>query len=148
MLCQNCHQRQANTYISRTVGGHTTELHLCAQCAKELAFDKVSLLGFDLPKVRPTRRACPTCGATMDTISSTGMLGCPECYTFFEKELTPAITRSHGTAVHTAQAMPTPKKSEREELEEQMRQAIAEENFEQAAALRDRIKALKKEEEQ
>jgi protein-arginine kinase activator protein McsA len=29
-----------------------------------------------------------------------------------------------------------------------MRQAIAEENFEQAAALRDRIKALKKEEEQ
>lgn len=148
MLCQNCHQRQANTYISRTVGGHTTELHLCAECAKELAFDKMSLLGFDLPKAKPTRRACPTCGATMDTISSTGMLGCPACYTFFEKELTPAITRSHGTATHAKVTPPAPKKSEREELEEQMRQAIAEENFEQAAALRDRIKALKKEEEQ
>lgn len=148
MLCQNCHQRQANTFISRTVGGHTTELHLCAQCAKELAFDKVSLLGFDLPKAKPTRRACPTCGATMDTVSSTGMLGCPACYTFFEKELAPAITRSHGTAMHTGQAPAAPQKSEREQLEEQLRQAIADENFEQAATLRDRIKALKKEEEQ
>ncbi len=148
MLCQNCHQRKANTFISRTVGGHTTELHLCAQCAKELAFDKVSLLGFDLPKARPTRRACPTCGATMDTISATGMLGCPACYTFFEKELTPAITRSHGTAIHTDVTPEPPKKSEREQLEEEMRAAIAKEDFEQAAALRDRIKALKKEEEQ
>lgn len=148
MLCQNCHQRQANTFISRTVGGHTTQLHLCAQCAKELAFDKVSLLGFDLPKARPTRRACPTCGATMDTISSTGMLGCPDCYTFFEKELAPAITRSHGTGTHTGQAPAAPQKSEREQLEEQLRQAIADEKFELAATLRDRIKALKKEEEQ
>lgn len=145
MLCQHCHQRPANTFISRTVGGHTTQLHLCAQCAKELAFDKVSLLGFDLPKA--TRRACPTCGATMDTISATGMLGCPACYTFFEKELAPSIARSHGTTVHTPSEEPQVRKSEREQLEEQMRKAIAEEDFEQAAALRDRIKALKKEEE-
>ncbi len=147
MLCQNCHQRQANTFISRTVGGHTTELHLCAQCAKALAFDKMSLLGFDLPKAKPARRACPTCGATLETISSTGMIGCPDCYTFYEKELMPAITRSHGTAVHTDQAPPAPQKSEREKLEEQLRTAIHEENFELAATLRDRIKALKKEED-
>ncbi len=148
MLCQHCHQRQANTFISRTVGGQTTQLHLCSVCAKELAFDKMSLLGFDLPKAKPARRACPTCGATLDHIASTGMIGCPDCYCFYEKELMPAITRSHGTAVHVDQAPPAPQKSEREELEEQLRAAITEENFELAATLRDRIKALKKEEEQ
>ncbi len=146
MLCQHCHQRPANTFISRTVGGQTTQLHLCSECAKALAFDKVSFLGFDLPHVMPSRKTCPTCGATMHSISSSGRIGCPDCYTFFEKELAGAIARTHGNVTHTDHSPAPVKKSKKEELEEALHKAIGEENFELAATLRDEIRALKEEE--
>ena len=45
MLCQNCHKRQATIHITRVVNGRRVEMHLCAQCAKELGLVSDSGLG-------------------------------------------------------------------------------------------------------
>lgn len=37
MLCQKCNQRPATVFITQTVNGKTTQIHLCEECAGEQA---------------------------------------------------------------------------------------------------------------
>ena len=77
------------------------------------------------------------------------MLGCPHCYDAFRDELLPMIRRTHGNVRHKAGDEPKkakqPAPSEKEKLEAELKEAVAAENFEKAAELRDRIRALKEE---
>ena len=75
------------------------------------------------------------------------MLGCAECYHAFQKELTPLITRMQGRAQHAGRRPPVSEEeqarmSRMEELRALMEAAVATENFEEAARLRDELKAL------
>lgn len=155
MLCQHCNKNQANTFISHTINGQTSEFYLCSECAAALSDTGMSLLGFNFafPKTaQQLSKACPACGATIEYISETGRLGCAECYSFFEKELTPAIERIHGRVFHTPQRMNPPKaaakteqkkeKTPLEKLRGELKVAIEAEEFEKAAALRDQIRDL------
>ena len=174
MLCQNCSKAQATTHIKRIINGETTEQHLCAACAKRLGldgfFDDFSLsipnifAGFfsdtaPLLSGRQTER-CPSCGSSFEEIVRTGMVGCADCYKTFYDRLLPSIQRIHGRARHAGKRPPqavlteqnetaAPQEPTREDqiaaLEEQMRQAVESQNFEQAAVLRDNIKALREE---
>ena len=174
MLCQNCSKAQATTHIKRVINGETTEQHLCAACAKKLGFDSffddfsLSIPNFfsgffsdAAPALtgRQTER-CPSCGSSFEEIVRTGMVGCADCYETFYDKLLPSIQRIHGRARHAgkhppevvtaeqpAQAKPEKptKEQQIEDLQKQMQQAIEEQNFEQAAVLRDNIKALKEE---
>ena len=76
-----------------------------------------------------------------------GMLGCAECYQAFRKELTPLITRVQGRAQHAGRRPPVSEEeqariNEMESLRARMEAAVAEENFEEAAKLRDALRAL------
>lgn len=175
MLCQNCSKEQATTHIKRVVNGEATEQHLCAACAKKLGFDSFFddfslsipniFAGFfgDAPLALSGRQSerCATCGSSFEEIVRTGMVGCADCYETFYDRLLPSIQRIHGRAKHAgkhppqtiaadaaaAQAPQTPSKEDKlTDLQTQMQQAIESQNFEQAAVLRDAIKALKEEE--
>lgn len=166
MKCQHCNSKEATTYIKRTVNGKTTEMRLCADCAAELGYSAIQgmpgfggmgagspfdLLGAVFGNGREgsggqTRR-CSACGISFDEIASSGRAGCPDCYTFFEKELAPTVRRIHGSAKHIGrlpQSASAALRSEREleGLREQMKKAIETQNFEEAASLRDRIREL------
>lgn len=118
-----------------------------------------SFLGNSLPS-NITR--CPVCGSSFQDISQSGKVGCSECYHVFYEQLLPSIQRIHGNPNHTGknptgqamQVMPQaeltvseqkgPSEEEQQiaQYQQEMQQAIAEQNFEQAAILRDRIKEL------
>ena len=95
-------------------------------------------------------KKCPSCGGTFAEISSTGKVGCPECYSVFADELAHTLRTVHGTTVHTG-AVPARHRAKREraehlkQLKRSMQEAIQKEDFETAASLRDEIKALEKE---
>lgn len=174
MLCQHCSKAQATTHIKRVINGEATEQHLCAACAKKLGldgfFDDFSLsipnifAGFFSDAVpalagRQTER-CDTCGSSFDEIVRTGMVGCADCYDTFYDRLLPSIQRIHGRAKHAgkhptqtvtaaSEDAQAPQKEPAEDkiaaLERQMQQAVENQNFEQAAVLRDQIKALREE---
>lgn len=109
--------------------------------------------------------ACPHCGMTWEDFQKNGLLGCSECYNHFADVLPPLLRRLHGQSEHigkkpynSAPAVkpqtppPAPHEdkapqTELEKLQQQMREAIDSENFEEAARLRDEIKALKAKEE-
>ena len=105
----------------------------------------------------PERR-CPVCGASLSDIAADGKVGCSECYRTFRAELMPTVRRIHGSAVYkgnsaqnkadtTVEATPEkapddPARTEADTLRAELYEAIKNEDFERAAVLRDRIKAL------
>jgi protein arginine kinase activator len=93
---------------------------------------------------------CPACGLTYADFKKIGRLGCGDCYNVFRKYLAPLLKRIHGSNQHIgknpAKSKIVPKLSKKKpgllELKNQLQKAISEEAFEEAAHLRDQIKAL------
>ncbi|MGN1080696.1 MAG: UvrB/UvrC motif-containing protein [Acutalibacteraceae bacterium] len=164
MKCQNCNN-EATTHIKQNINGKITELHLCGECAAKMGYDTVS--GFEnlgafmnpfelISSVFAPGKAglgtgkvkrCSGCGISFDEIAKTGRAGCPKCYEEFYSELMPSIRKIHGNAKHMGR-LPKEAGSEAKaertvaELKEKLAKAVEEQNFEEAARLRDEIKGL------
>ena len=158
MLCDNCKKNKATTYFKRTVNGETTETFLCEECAKKLGvsggmfkttggfgdFGGFDFLVPDFIKTSQleTEKRCE-CGRTFRSIAKSGRVGCEKCYDTFRKELTPSLRKMHGASAHKPREGAVKKqdpKAEIDALRALMAKAIKEENFEEAARLRDEIK--------
>ena len=101
---------------------------------------------------------CETCGASYADIARTGMMGCADCYSIFEDRILPTVRRIHGNTTHCGKNSPTYKRekaqpaenaepdtkplSELDNLKAQLDEAVKNQEFEKAAELRDRIKAM------
>lgn len=128
-----------------------------------------NFFGDMLPTIgQGTALRCKKCGCTFDDIVRDGKLGCAQCYDTFYDRLLPSLQRIHGKIRHSgkisrcagqneapsdnaeASAPPAPEQpaqpqtaqSRIEALKSQMNEAVAQQNFELAAQLRDEIKAL------
>ncbi len=112
-----------------------------------------------------TSLTCPVCGMSYADYKQSGLLGCGECYNAFAQLLEPSIKGIHGRSIHTgkgrlpeakpaAAAAPAAGRSgsvdedilrahpEILAMQERLAQLIKEEKFEEAAIVRDQIKAL------
>lgn len=103
---------------------------------------------------------CNHCGYTFEDIVNTGRLGCGNCYNVFEERLDPIIKKIQGSNRHVGRTgkiidSKIGKKfnndkennnkkdvSEMEKLQNDLKQAIKEERYEDAARIRDEIKKL------
>lgn len=161
MLCENCGKEEAKITFKETSGSGTGEIHLCEACAKrkglgeilskiqETATSLVSGLvgGGGQTVTQEDNLACPQCHLTYGDFKKVARLGCGTCYEIFSKELVPLMRRIHGSTAHVGK-LPTgldeASRSRREgkRLRDALRQAIAQEEFEKAAAIRDELKGL------
>jgi len=92
-------------------------------------------------------KRCSLCGASYADISRTGKAGCPKCYSEFSGELSGTVNRIHGNTAHRGRAPKAWKeKLDRtallESLKKELSEAIKKEEFEKAAELRDKIRAV------
>ncbi|GEO26696.1 protein-arginine kinase activator protein [Alicyclobacillus acidoterrestris] len=166
MLCERCHERAATVHVTKIVNGEKTGYHLCEQCAKEQgeimnpfiagnAFDFNKLLSGLLnmessPGYTPTQvnqLRCSTCGMTYNQFTQLGRFGCPDCYDNFASRLEPLLRRiqtgnSHSGKVPTKSGEKIQQQRRLEALRRELQKAVAEENFERAAELRDEIRTL------
>lgn len=169
MRCQHCNEREATTHIKRNINGNKTEMHLCSECAAELGvmeeFSPESLfadtffgnlLGAGIPAMNVLSGVdrCEYCGSSFNDIVKSGTVGCSHCYGRFADKLEPSIVKIHGKTKHvgknvtyTSEEPITAEKKENtsESLKVQLKQAIKEQRFEDAAVLRDKIKELTQE---
>ncbi len=164
MLCQNCKKNEATTHLKQIINGDMAESHLCSECASHLGYSDMfsgfglnlsglfsSFLGDMMPSI-PASSAprCPGCGASFSDIAKEGKVGCAECYRTFYDKLLPSIQRIHGKIKHSgkvSQSAPAEVKVETKEeriakLRTQMNDAVAKQEFELAAKIRDEIKAI------
>lgn len=163
MQCDNCQQREAAIHLTQIVDNAVTTVHLCEQCAAEKGVhtgasvakfplsDFLASLGKESTAALPPGadvEKCDFCGGTLKDFRETGRLGCPHCYDTFEVHLRDLLRRLHGSSQHVGEVYLSPS-AENEDaqrrlhmLREQLRRAVAAENFELAAELRDRIRVL------
>ncbi len=156
MLCDICHKNIASVHITEIVNNKMVELHICEQCAKEkgialsgnflLANFLAGLTDFEHPsKIKKSELRCPHCGLNYEDFKKIGRLGCSQCYQSFKESLTPLLKKIQGAEQHTGKFphyadKTTKKEIEIKELESRLKKAIQEENFEEAAKIRDKIR--------
>ena len=108
---------------------------------------------FGMPSLKSLQpeKTCPTCASSYADISKSGRVGCPDCYTTFADELSRLIQSVHGTTSHTG-SVPARHRAMKERFEilerrrAALQEAIAKEDYERAAALRDEIRSLEQNE--
>ncbi len=152
MLCEECGKNQAEVMMTTVINGNSVTRHLCRDCLKKIqSGDLQAVLGAVLAAMAAKNQAsdavCPHCGQTYAEFQKTGMLGCAACYQAFRKELAPLISRVQGRSQHAGRRPPVgeeeqARQSRMEELRALMEAAVAEENFEEAARLRDELRAM------
>ncbi|MDQ0091785.1 protein arginine kinase activator [Paenibacillus anaericanus] len=169
MQCQECGKRPATLHFTKIVNGEKTEFRICESCAREKGeiipgttggFSIHNLLSGFLdfnpgshsqnPTVKaPENLRCEECGITYSQFSKIGRFGCSSCYKYFNDRLDPLFKRVHGNTVHVGKV---PKragshiqvKRKLDELRQQLQERILQEEFEEAAGLRDEIRELEK----
>ena len=84
---------------------------------------------------------CPDCGIKFMEFRAEGRLGCPHDYRVFGRGLLPLLQRVHGATRHVGKvAAKRPGAIQRLRLRSQLREAIAREDYEEAARLRDQLR--------
>ncbi len=174
MTCSVCQEREATIHFTEIINNQITKLELCESCARrrgielpskpfalpfgDLALELSGIIGAPSEHERVPGK-CDTCGCTWEQFRETGRFGCSDCYTAFDKPITPLVKRLHGATSHVglgveaqgspgrAAAAPNAEGSRPSrapvrftELQKQLDQAIANEEFERAAELRDQIR--------
>jgi protein arginine kinase activator len=172
MECQECHIRPATLHFTKIVNGKKMEVHLCEKCAKEKgdvmagsnAFSIHNLLsGFLNFEQMATQTndeevlevlKCPKCGLTYNEFAKIGKFGCGECYEAFRDHLDPILRKVHaGNTVHTGKIPKRTGKSinlkrKIKSFKEELQRLVEQEEFEKAAIVRDKIRALEKGDEE
>lgn len=160
MKCQKCNEREANTHIQKIINGKKTEYFLCSKCAAEsgeLKFtadmDFDDFFGGFFGKgaslfQAPANKVCSVCHMTFSDFLNHGKLGCSNCYDEFSSALSKPLRQIHGQSAHTGKI---PKREGAElsretkirRLQTKLEEAVSNQEFEEAAKLRDKINELK-----
>lgn len=175
MLCEKCHQNEATVHLSQTRQGKTVEYNLCEQCAQQQGLSQhiSSYLGSifgqgfggsifntagGIPAFGNTgisNAVCHSCGQSYEEFRRTGLFGCSKCYSEFAEQLEPVFRRVQGSIRHSGRQLSgAPKrdsatqKSKIEMLRSRLQEAVAAEDYEKAARIRDEIRTLEPKREQ
>jgi protein arginine kinase activator len=161
MRCDVCQKNDATVYLTQIVEGKMQKVNLCEHCAKEKGVSDPTgfamadlLLGLGATQQiehggQPAQK-CPVCGFTQIDFKKTGRLGCSACYDTFADGLANLLKGMHKGLKHTGKmpahlsrryAMADRVKS----LETDLQKAVKNENYEDAARLRDEIQKIEHE---
>ncbi len=165
-MCDECGKAPASVRVEKIQNGRKVVTNLCKDCAAKLGlnvffqqdFGISSLLSAFLgsqsagaavlepsePEVR-----CPVCGMSYKDFARVGRLGCSRCYETFANRLDPLLRRIHGSGKHVGK-VPAHSggaalaRRELEHLRADLASAVAREEYEEAAVLRDKIRECEK----
>ena len=174
MLCDKCHKREAKIYCTEIIDGEKKEQYLCELCAAEYASYQMGLIevnkemavenllssllekGFVQNKEKKEEvPVCKSCHMTYEEFLKIGKFGCSQCYATFGKVFDKSLKQIQGNETHhgkipkgfvSATTQMIENLSEIEKLSLKLQYAVEKEEFEEAAKLRDQIRALKKQE--
>ncbi|MFO0959016.1 MAG: UvrB/UvrC motif-containing protein [Isosphaeraceae bacterium] len=164
MKCEKC-GKLATYHITDIDHGKPHEYHFCDMHAREhlasttgpdepetLSMGKLAkkLSGGGREPSATDKQQCPSCQITFLEFRNTGRLGCPHDYEVFRDELMPLLENIHEETRHSGKAprrapLNTQRHSALMKLRNDLKRAVASEDYEVAARLRDQIKAIEQE---
>lgn len=159
MVCDVCKTNQATVFLTQIVDGKMQKVNLCESCSKEKGVTDPTgfaladlLLGLgaaqEIEKGGNLQK-CPSCGFSQADFKKTGRLGCAVCYETFAEGLNSLLKAMHKGTSHLGKAPARALQSlqleaEMKNLHAELEKAVAKEDYESAAELRDQIKNLEK----
>ncbi|MFP4483894.1 MAG: hypothetical protein ACLFO1_03470 [Spirochaetaceae bacterium] len=151
-VCSRCGSDAGTIRLDQRRGSQVRRYWLCDACAAELGV--MSGKPAVLPRFRDLfshlffqrqESACPDCGQTVMEVRRTGRLGCPTCYATFYQEVGSRVGEQILQHGHVG-ALPKRLRPlrwtylERERIRDRLNAALADEEYEKAAELRDEIR--------
>ncbi len=166
MSCQDCKKQPATVHLTQIINNEKIVLSLCKDCAAKRGFHSpLDNVPFPLAEILSgliqqqqtvekkgeiDELKCARCGLAFEEFTHLGRFGCGQCYKTFRSRLEGMMRKIHGSSLHKGK-LPTsdPNQSlpikEEKRLEDALKKAIESEDFERAADLRDKLKAIKEE---
>jgi protein arginine kinase activator len=164
MKCDFCDSK-ATVFLTQLIEGQSKKVCLCESCAQErgvtdpTGFSLADLLLSGLtgessgaagsPAVGGSggTKKCLACGFTLEDLHRVRRFGCAECYTTFREDIAPMLRGMHRGSTHVGKVpeglMAKQFKHQRlQDLRSRLEQAVASENYEEAAGIRDEIHSL------
>lgn len=168
MMCDECGIRPAAFHLAIIENGEKREKNLCGACMTNMKtyFPSIDFTGFagllsglieaanqmgEDPE-GDDDLVCLNCGMHYEAFRKGGLLGCAHCYSAFQEPLNKILQRIHGHTRHSGRVpsgLSPVLNIDRsiDVLREQLKKAISTEAYEEAAKLRDEIRALSSEKE-
>lgn len=156
MLCCVCKEKPATVHLTEIKGDKVQKVDLCEACAKSKGVNDSSFALADLllglgasqeidQSSGGAELKCPNCGFTQADFKKSGRLGCASCYKTFVEGLEGLLKTMHKGTRHVGKVPEALRRSrdtadQLKALQKKLAKAIEEEDFEQAAVLRDEIK--------
>lgn len=161
-LCERCKKAKATFHLTNIErSGAKIERHLCDKCAGEEGLLQSKQTMVDLNQILESFVAsskegridlstlvCENCGISYVDFRNQSLLGCAHDYEAFREPLLRLLERTHdGARQHTGKVPRSSGAAHRPQhdlrrLRRQLDDAIAAEDYERAAELRDRIREL------
>ena len=174
MKCSVCKNDNAIIHIREYTDSGIRKINLCLECALKRGFNaslenidnmlsKIIRNIFNEPdKTRNGRKSarniqkediislvCPSCGTTVQDFTNTLELGCPVCYSVFDR-IIDLILFNHNNSLNYLGKLPDEikivniQKDRLRKLKKELIEHVNNENFNKAALVRDEISKLKK----
>lgn len=159
MKCDVCQSEEASVFFSQLIEGKLKKVNLCKTCAAEKGVTDPT--GFALAdmlqgmgqesvtekRIAPGERVCDECGFTQSDFKKTGRFGCAHCYEVFSEGLESLLEAMHKRTQHRGKVprrfqASMAQRKRLGELRGQLEEAVAAEDYERAAGLRDEISRL------
>ncbi len=157
--CQVCDQA-ATVHLTQIANNKIHKVHLCEECAQSKGMTDPDVFSLEdlfspsssqkLEAISVTEKlVCKRCGLSSNEFKRHGRLGCPDCYDYLKPLIDPMLGNMHKSNSHRGKiphrSFDNLKLNKRlRELDEELRIAVKEERYEEAAVCRDKIKNLKK----
>lgn len=152
MLCEKCKKNEACYHSTLIVNGNSKSTHLCADCAKKEGVMKDNSnkffknffkdfndsFNFDFDKL--DNLFCPTCNMNFGDFKANDFLGCPDCFDFFKEDFEDL---KDDDKIEFSTPKKTKEEQELDRLKDQLKTAINEERYEDAADINKQIKNYK-----
>lgn len=150
MLCDECKKNPATIFFKEVLPGKTVELHLCEACAQKrglLMSKKMSPIEI-LQRLLKEKSAhdeqiiCPGCYMSLAEFKRSGRFGCSKCVSAFESYIKKLIKQIQQSDKHIGRRLTPGEKKGIEvfKLREELKKALENEAYEEAAKIRDRLK--------
>lgn len=166
MKCQICNERDAAIIVAMNNGKEEQSVYVCHQCIHNMGLDLRKSISqhiieqiFNASKAETV--ACKNCGKTIDEFKKTLRYGCSKCHLYFDEQK----DKEHSENMNSINRALQQDKENRAKLEayfsvsnvknasqlkmilitkKMLSNAIENENYEEAAKLRDKLRKLEK----
>lgn len=167
MKCIECHKRPATLQLTQIINGQKKEVHVCELCAQKKGYITNNEEGYSLhdlliglfgsPQMglqqehvmnQEEQLECNYCHMSFNDFRRIGKFGCAHCYEAFKPMLDPIFRRIHSGSLKHKGKIPKRQggklhvQKELEGYRTELNRLIEQEEFEQAAVIRDTIRQI------